>query len=123
MNKLSYKLCDIDSMPPDIVSQETLEKVFEIFAGGADGLADLLKVLCNPIRLNTLRALEVGDLCVCVLVHMSGFQHSLLSYHLNLLKDNGLIESRREGNFQIYGLTRRGRKIVKILELLELEVE
>ncbi len=123
MNKLSYKLCDIDSMPPDIASQEILDKVFEIFAGGADGLIDLLKVLGNPIRLSILRALEIRDLCVCALVHMSGFQHSLLSYHLNLLKDNRLIESRREGNFQIYGLTLRGRKAIKILELLELEVE
>jgi DNA-binding transcriptional ArsR family regulator len=122
MNK-ECELCSTDTVPPDIVSQEILAKVSEKLAEYDDELAELLKVLASPVRLRVLKALEVGDLCVCVLVDLAGCKHSLLSYHLNMLKYKRMIESRREGNFQIYGITLKGKRILRILDLLELELE
>ena len=59
----------------------------------------VLRAVANPIRLKILKALSVRELCVCVLVSLLGIQYSKLSYHLKLLKQAGLVKSRREGIF------------------------
>lgn len=61
----------------------------------------LLKVLADTTRLRILKALEVQSLCICVLVECADKKHSALSYHLKLLKEAGLVDSRRERSFQI----------------------
>lgn len=77
--------------------------------------ASLFKVLSDPIRLRILKALEVCDLCVCVLVEITDYKYPALSYHLKLLKEAGLVESRREGSFQTYFLTEFGVNTTKSL--------
>ncbi len=77
--------------------------------------ASLFKVLADPVRLRILKALEVCDLCVCVLVEITDYKYPALSYHLKLLKDAGLVESKREGSFQTYYLTEFGYKTAESL--------
>jgi len=61
-------------------------------------LADIL-----PTRL--LKALEIQSLCVCILVGCTNQKHPyLFLYHLKLLDEADLVESRREHSFQIYDL-------------------
>lgn len=75
----------------------------------------LFKVLADPVRLRILKALEICDLCVCVLVEITDYKYPALSYHLKLMKDAGLVESKREGSFQTYFLTEYGIKITELL--------
>ncbi|MDF1557201.1 MAG: metalloregulator ArsR/SmtB family transcription factor [ANME-2 cluster archaeon] len=77
--------------------------------------ASLFRVLCDPVRLRILKALEVCDLCVCVLVEITDYKYPALSYHLKLLKDAGMVESRRDGSFQTYYLTEMGLKTTSSL--------
>ncbi|MCL7474542.1 MAG: metalloregulator ArsR/SmtB family transcription factor [Methanosarcinales archaeon] len=77
--------------------------------------ASLFKVLADPVRLRILKALEICDLCVCVLVEITDYKYPALSYHLKLLKDAELVGSKREGNFQIYFLTEFGIKTTRSL--------
>ncbi|RZN40382.1 MAG: ArsR family transcriptional regulator [Methanophagales archaeon ANME-1-THS] len=79
----------------------------------------LLKVLADPIRIQILKALYRADLCVCVFVELLDCEYSKLSYHLKLLKDAGLIEYTKEGNFLIYHLTESGRTVWEQVERLE----
>lgn len=79
-------------------------------------LVSLFKVLSDPVRIHILRALEVSELCVCVLVEITDYKHSALSYHLKLLKDANIVESKRERNFQIYYLTDFGRSLLHTIE-------
>lgn len=87
-------------------------KVKQAMSENMDHISSLLKVLADPVRLRILMALEVSDLCVCVLVEITDHKYSALSYHLRLLKDAGLVGSKRDGSFQIYFLTEFGIKIV-----------
>ncbi len=72
-------------------------------------ISKMLGILSDPVRLHILLALAVQELCVCVLVEITDHKYSALSYHLKLLKETELVDSRREGNFLLYRLTGRGR--------------
>ena len=67
----------------------------------------------DPLRLTILYLLRDQPLCVCVInrfMHLSG---SKLSYHLNILKESGLIEGKYQGNWIIYSLTDMGREYIR----------
>jgi DNA-binding transcriptional ArsR family regulator len=73
--------------------------------------SDLFKALADPARIRIIEALGVKELCVCVLVDVTGLQYSALSYHLKHLKDSGMVSSSKDGNFLIYSLTHRGKAV------------
>jgi DNA-binding transcriptional ArsR family regulator len=72
------------------------------------GISKMFGMLSDPVRLHILLALAVQELCVCVLVEITDYKYSALSYHLKLLKEMELVDSRREGNFLLYRLTEHG---------------
>jgi len=95
------------------ISPETVEKVREVVNEDVSDTVALLKALSDPIRVRILKALHVADLCVCVLVELMDCEYSKLSYHLRLLKEAGLIDCKKDGNFLIYYLTELGEKKVR----------
>lgn len=68
------------------------------------------KALSNRLRLKILALLGEQDLCVCLLKDILETEDSKLSYHLSVLKDEGLIEGERDANFVIYRLTEKGER-------------
>ncbi|MDD3042500.1 MAG: metalloregulator ArsR/SmtB family transcription factor [Methanosarcinaceae archaeon] len=96
--------------------EDVLEKVHGAMSEDVDKMVTIFKVLSDPTRLRILKALEVQNLCVCVLVELTDCKHSALSYHLKLLKEADLVNSRRERNFQIYYLTKFGDLLLKSIE-------
>ena len=106
----------IEPCPPYIISDNVLNKVHLAMSEDVSQMTGLFKLLSDPIRIHILNALEVQDLCVCVLVEVTDYKHSALSYHLKLLKDANLVDSRRDKSFQIYFLTGFGRSLIKSLE-------
>ncbi len=98
---------------PAEMSPETIKEIKKIMGENVEGVTDIFGTLSDAIRLRILRALEIEDLCVCVLVEIAGCRYSALSYHLKLLKEIRLIKSTREGNFLIYGLTDKGKDILE----------
>lgn len=57
-------------------------------------ISKILGILSYPVRLHILLALAVQELCVCVLVEITDHKYSALSYHLKLLKEIELVDSR-----------------------------
>ncbi len=96
--------------------EDVLEAVHIAMDEDVGEIVSLFKVLADPTRLRILKALEVQSLCVCVLVECTDQKHSALSYHLKLLKEAGLVDSRRERSFQIYELTEFGNLLLKHIE-------
>ncbi len=96
----------------NISDQRILKKVEEILNQDFTKEAKFFKALSDSLRLQILRALEVSELCVCILVALTNYNYSALSHHLKLLKDAKLVDVRREGNFLIYSLTNLGREIL-----------
>ena len=96
--------------------EDVLEAVHTAMNKDMGEIISLCKVLADSTRLRILKALEVQSLCVCVLVECMDQKHSALSYHLKLLKEAGLVDSRRERSFQIYELTEFGSQLLKDIE-------
>ncbi|MGD0535064.1 MAG: metalloregulator ArsR/SmtB family transcription factor [Methanoregula sp.] len=69
--------------------------------------------LSDPLRLTILSLLRDQPLCVCVINRFMHLAGSKLSYHLNILKESGLIEGEYHGNWIIYSLTEQGRSFVE----------
>jgi DNA-binding transcriptional ArsR family regulator len=94
------------------ISPEILEKVKKVTDEDVSDTVALLKVFSDPMRVRILKALQIADLCVCVLVELMNCEYSKLSYHLKVLKEAELIDCTKEGNFLIYHLTEFGEKKV-----------
>lgn len=66
--------------------------------------AGLLKAMSNPARLMVLCQLAEGEKSVSELEKVAGVSQSALSQHLALLRDRGLVCSRRAGQSIYYAL-------------------
>ena len=59
--------------------------------------ARVFKALCDPKRLAILEELRGGEKCACVLQEPMELTQSGLSYHMKVLCESGLVESRQDG--------------------------
>jgi DNA-binding transcriptional ArsR family regulator len=69
--------------------------------------------LSDPLRLTILYLIRDQPLCVCVINRFMRLAGPKLSYHLNILKESGLIEGEYSGNWIIYSLTETGRESLR----------
>jgi len=76
-----------------------------------EDIVSVARALSDPVRARVLFALCVQPMCVCLLVAMTGYAYSKMSYHLSVLKEGGLICARQEGNYLIYHPTDLGRRV------------
>ncbi len=60
------------------------------------------KALGDPNRVRALLALLRRELCVCQVVELLGLAPSTVSKHMAILKQAGLVESRKEGRWVYY---------------------
>lgn len=68
----------------------------------------IAKALADENRVRTLMFLSGGELCVCQIIEMLGLAPSTVSKHLTILRQAGLIESRKDGRWIYYRLADRG---------------
>ncbi len=66
--------------------------------------AEFLKVIAEPNRLRILCILQQEEMCVCDIWEYLDLPQNLTSHHLKVLKDFGLVESRKEGTRVIYSV-------------------
>ena len=67
-------------------------------------LTERLQALSDEKRLRIIDALRAGERCVCQLTEGLGFGQSLLSHHLRVLREAGLVSDRKEGRWVHYSL-------------------
>jgi DNA-binding transcriptional ArsR family regulator len=79
-------------------------------------VADLLKQVSDPTRLQVLMLLGEKERNVSELCADLGTQSQpAVSHHLALLRHGRLIEPRRSGKHNFYGLTDAGRELAKVV--------
>ena len=66
--------------------------------------AALLAVVADPVRWRLLAALADAPHCVCDLQPVGGVAPNLLSYHLRVLREAGLVTASRRGRWIDYAL-------------------
>jgi len=68
--------------------------------------AQVFKALGDPVRLRLFHLLSLKDeLCVCHLTEALSLPQSTVSRHLGILRNAGLVETRRDGKWMHYRLS------------------
>ena len=80
----------------------------------SDGCAEKLRILADRTRLSALEVLMAGPRTVNGLNEVLKVEQSLLSHHLRVLRDAGLVIAERDGRSVVYHLnpevaSRRGK--------------
>ena len=70
-------------------------------------VADRLKVLAEPARLEILDCLRERERTVSEIVQRTGLGQANVSKHLQILHTHGLVSRRKDGQFVHYGLADR----------------
>ena len=83
---------------------ETTFKLSEMQVSAGKAVA-LLKVLANPDRLLLLCQLSQGERRVGELESLLGIAQPTLSQQLGVLREEGLVSTRREGKHIVYRIT------------------
>jgi ArsR family transcriptional regulator len=66
--------------------------------------ADICQILANPKRLQIINLLKWGELSVGALVQATGVAKANLSQHLSLMRQKGILATRRDGTTIYYRL-------------------
>ena len=68
-------------------------------------MAKIFNALSDPTRLEILEFLRKGEKCVCEIIPHVGLIQPVVSRHLRILKDCGLVRDRKDGNRRLYSIT------------------
>jgi len=68
----------------------------------------VFKAFCDSKRLRILELLRGGEKCACVLIELMDMRQSALSYHMKILVESGVVESRQEGKWTHYNISEKG---------------
>lgn len=84
------------------ISPELLEKA-----------AGMLKAIAHPVRISIVGCLEDGTKKSVTEIHKQlGIEQATASHHLGILKDKGVLASKREGKNTLYYLKHENLKTV-----------
>ena len=80
-------------------------------------VAAIFKALAHPTRVQIVKLLKEKPLCVCEILPQLDSEQSNTSQHLSVLKNQGIVESRKDGSMVIYRIT--SPDVIKMIELAE----
>lgn len=74
--------------------------------GDPEALAGKLKALAHPVRLRMLECIRARgqEVCVCDFEDEFELTQPTLSHHLKVLREAGLVESRKMGSYSLHRL-------------------
>jgi ArsR family transcriptional regulator, arsenate/arsenite/antimonite-responsive transcriptional repressor len=75
----------------------------------------IFNALSDSTRLRIILLLLERDLCVCELLFVLKMSQSRISHQLRILRDAGLVEDKRDGQWMIYGIPARTKKSLGIM--------
>ena len=76
--------------------------------------ARLFKVLADVNRLKIIELLIKGETCGCTLIDNLPISQPTLSYHLKMISEAGLADSKREGNWIKYYINKNKLTEIKL---------
>jgi ArsR family transcriptional regulator len=100
-------------------SVTTAGKTEERFDEAEDGVTDIvmLRALAHPVRLGVLRRLaQEPETCACDFTDVFAVSQPTISQHLKVLREAGLVQTRRRGTQICYSI--RPGSIVRLRDLL-----
>lgn len=93
------EVCDCNIIHKEVV-ESTKKKMLNDTMFNKVGT--FFKIIGDDTRLRILYALDNNEMCVCDIANLLNMTKSSISHQLKLLKDNGLVKSRRSGKEVYY---------------------
>src|SRR5688572_12343837 len=78
-----------------------------------DAMVLTAKALADPTRVRVLTALRDGELCVCELSDTLDITQSTLSTHLQVIREAGLVRTRKEGKWVYYAMEPAAERLLR----------
>ncbi len=82
----------------------------------AEHVAEVMKAVAHPVRLQIIELLEKREACVSAIVKAVGGKQAITSQHLNMMRDKGVLSSRRDGAKVYYRI--ENRNVIKLLHCI-----
>jgi DNA-binding transcriptional ArsR family regulator len=82
--------------------------------------AKIFNALSDPIRLEIIAFLRDGEKCVCEITPHLKLLQPVISRHLKILKNAGLVKLRKQGTWHMYSLTTP--EVCKVIDQLAPEL-
>lgn len=80
-------------------------KIYELTQDELDNAINMLKAIAHPLRLSIISNLEDGKILSVTQIHKKlEIEQSTASHHLSILKDKGILGSKRKGKNTFYYL-------------------
>jgi DNA-binding transcriptional ArsR family regulator len=79
----------------------------------AEHAAEVLKAVAHPVRLQIIELLETQEMCVGDIVAALGGKQAITSQQLNMMKDKGVLNCRRDGVKVYYRI--ENKDVIKLL--------
>ncbi len=79
----------------------------------AEQVAEVLKAVAHPVRLQIVELLETREMCVGDIVEALGGKQAVTSQQLNMMKDKRVLECRRDGTKVFYRI--ENKNVIKLL--------
>ena len=79
----------------------------------AEHVAEVMKAVAHPVRLQIIELLEKREMCVGEIVKAVGGKQAITSQQLNMMRDKGVLSSRREGTKVYYKI--ENRNVIRLL--------
>ena len=67
-----------------------------------------MKALGDETRVKIFHMLSQGELCACDILDEFDITQPTLSYHMKILVESGIVESRQEGKWTHYKISEKG---------------
>ncbi len=80
-------------------------------------LANIFKALAHPTRIQIIKLLKNGQLCVCKILPQIESEQSNTSQHLSILRNQGILENNKAGSMVYYKI--KSPEVLKMIELAE----
>ena len=92
-----------------MLSQRRKNEILSFLPSDADvsRLADYFQNFSDFTRLKIISCLSICDMCVGDISTLLGVNQTTVSHQLKILKDQGLVNYRRDGKVLLYSLTER----------------
>ncbi len=82
----------------------------------AEHVAEIMKAVAHPVRLQIIELLETKEMCVGDIVEAVGGKQAITSQQLNMMRDKGVLGSRRDGAKVYYRI--ENRNVIKLLHCI-----
>lgn len=77
------------------------------------GISKIGLALSHPARVRVMAVLREEELCVCEICDALGLSQSTLSTHLRMLREAGVVSTRKEGKWIYYATERTVRRLIR----------